>query len=119
VLTDAKVRASHRPSTSFGIVGSLRGAISGLLLTLYVSPHTEVLALPVEQIRDKIAGLRGQMRFLKEMAAQVEAAPDHQVSQTDPDARCMNSSGPGTGTVGYNLQAAGCGLGCLHTCSKS
>jgi transposase len=60
----------------------------------------------VEQIRDKIAGLRRQMRFLKEMAAQVEAAPDHQVSLTDPDARSMNSSGRGTGIVGYNLQAA-------------
>ena len=60
----------------------------------------------VEQIREKIAGLRGPMRFLKEMAAQVEAAPDHQVSLTDPDARSMNSSGRGTGIVGYNLQAA-------------
>ncbi len=60
----------------------------------------------VDQIREKIAGLRGQMRFLKEMAAQVEAAPDHQVSLTDPDARSMNSSGRGTGIVGYNLQAA-------------
>jgi transposase len=60
----------------------------------------------VEQIREKIAGLRGQMRFLKDMAAQVEAAPDHQVSLTDPDARSMNSSGRGTGMVGYNLQAA-------------
>lgn len=60
----------------------------------------------VEQIRQKIAGLRGQMRFLQDMAAQVEAAPDHQVSLTDPDARSMNSSGRGTGIVGYNLQAA-------------
>jgi transposase len=60
----------------------------------------------VDQIREKIAGLRGQMQFLKDMAAQVEAAPDHQVSLTDPDARSMNSSGRGTGIVGYNLQAA-------------
>jgi transposase len=60
----------------------------------------------VDQIREKIAGLRGQMQFLKEMAAQVEAASDHQVSLTDPDARSMNSSGRGTGIVGYNLQAA-------------
>jgi len=60
----------------------------------------------VDQIREKIAGLRGQMRFLKEMAAQVEEAPDRQVSLTDPDARSMNSSGRGTGIVGYNLQAA-------------
>jgi hypothetical protein len=45
----------------------------------------------VDQIREKIAGLRGQMRFLKEMAAQVEAAPDHQVSLTDPDARSITA----------------------------
>ncbi len=60
----------------------------------------------VEQIQDKIAGLCGHMRFLKEMAAQVEAASDHQVSLTDPDAKSMNSSGRGIGIVGYNLQAA-------------
>jgi len=46
------------------------------------------------------------MRFLQNMAQQVEDAPDHQVSLTDPDARSMNSSGRGTGIVGYNLQAA-------------
>lgn len=40
------------------------------------------------------------------MERQVEAAPDHQVSLTDPDARSMNSSGRETGIVGYNLQAA-------------
>ena len=60
----------------------------------------------VDQLREKIAGLRGQMRFLKDMAARVEEASDHQVSLTDPDARSMNSSGRGTGIVGYNLQAA-------------
>jgi len=60
----------------------------------------------VDRIREKIAGLRGQMQFLKTMAAQVEASPDRQVSLTDPDARSMNSSGRGTGIVGYNLQAA-------------
>lgn len=60
----------------------------------------------MDQLREKIAGLRGQMRFLKDMAARVEETPDHQVSLTDPDARSMNSSGRGTGIVGYNLQAA-------------
>lgn len=60
----------------------------------------------VDHIREKIAGLRGQMRFLQDMARQVEGAPDHQVSLTDPDARSMSSSGRGTGIVGYNLQAA-------------
>jgi hypothetical protein len=36
----------------------------------------------------------------------VQAAPDQQVSLTDPDARSMATSGKGTGIVGYNVQAA-------------
>ena len=34
------------------------------------------------------------------------AAPDQQVSLTDPDARSMATSGRGTGLVGYNVQTA-------------
>ena len=37
---------------------------------------------------------------------QVEAAPDQQISLTDPDARSMATSGKGTGIVGYNVQMA-------------
>jgi hypothetical protein len=46
------------------------------------------------------------MQSLKEMAQQVQAAPDQQVSLTDPDARSMATSGRGTGVVGYNVQTA-------------
>ena len=46
------------------------------------------------------------MAMLKAMEAEVEAAPDGQVSLTDPDARSMATSGRGTGVVGYNVQAA-------------
>ena len=46
------------------------------------------------------------MQSLKEMAQQVQAAPDQQVSLTDPDARSMATSGKGTGIVGYNVQTA-------------
>jgi hypothetical protein len=46
------------------------------------------------------------MQFLKEMERQVKAAPDQQVSLTDPDARSMATSGKGTGIVGYNVQTA-------------
>src|SRR6202790_2594393 len=49
------------------------------------------------RLKDKIAGLRRQMQSLKEMAQQVHAAPDQQVSLTDPDARSMATSGKGTG----------------------
>lgn len=59
-----------------------------------------------ERIGEKIAGLRRQMQFLKEMGCRVEAAPDGQVSLTDPDARSMATSGRGTGIVGYNVQVA-------------
>ncbi len=43
----------------------------------------------VARIRDKIAGLRRQMQGLQDMAKQVEASPDKQVSFTDTDARSM------------------------------
>jgi hypothetical protein len=36
----------------------------------------------------------------------VEAAPDQQLSLSDPDARSMATSGKGTGVVGYNVQTA-------------
>src|SRR3712207_9484115 len=46
------------------------------------------------------------MQALREMGQQVEAAPDQQISLTDPDARSMATSGKGTGIVGYNVQMA-------------
>lgn len=58
------------------------------------------------RLKEKIEGLRRQMRSLKEMGKQVEASPDKQVSLTDPDARSMATSGKGTGIVGYNVQIA-------------
>src|SRR5918995_1413308 len=56
------------------------------------------------RLKQKIAGLRRAMQSLKEMQQQVEAAPDQQISLTDPDARSMATSGKGTGIVGYNVQ---------------
>src|SRR6478752_1632184 len=58
------------------------------------------------RLKEKIEGLRRQMHSLREMGKQVEAAPDKQVSLTDPDARSMATSGKGTGIVGYNVQIA-------------
>ena len=58
------------------------------------------------RLKEKIKGLRRQMQSLKEIGQQVEAAPDKQVSLTDPDARSMATSGKGTGIVGYNVQIA-------------
>jgi transposase len=58
------------------------------------------------RLKEKIAKLREQMAFLDTMEAAMEAAPDRQVSLSDPDARSMATSGKGTGIVGYNVQAA-------------
>ena len=46
------------------------------------------------------------MQQFRELEQQVLAAPDQQISLTDPNARAMTNRGIGTGIVGYNVQAA-------------
>jgi transposase len=53
------------------------------------------------RIKEKIAKLREEMQRLKTLA--MLAAPDQQISLTDPDARSMATSGRGSGVVGYNV----------------
>ena len=67
---------------------------------------SDVAEARTSRINEKIAGLRRQMEDLKAMQEQVHAAPDKQISLTDPDARSMATSGRGTGVVGYNVQTA-------------
>lgn len=57
-----------------------------------------------ERLHGKIAALKAQMKELKEMEVRLTAAPDKQISLTDPDARSMKTRG--TGVVGYNVQTA-------------
>ena len=58
------------------------------------------------RLKDKIAALREQMKAFKALEVEVHAAPDQQISLTDPDARAMATNGKGTGMVGYNVQTA-------------
>ena len=58
------------------------------------------------RLNDKIAKLKEEMQRLKKLEAAMLAAPDQQISLTDPDARSMATSGRGSGMVGYNVQAA-------------
>ena len=58
------------------------------------------------RLKEKIAALREQMRDFQALEVQVHAAPDQQISLTDPDARAMATNGKGTGMVGYNVQTA-------------
>jgi len=63
-----------------------------------------VAQLKKGHLREKIAALKEQMQRLKAIEAQMHAAPDQQVSLTDPDARSMKSRDGGI--VGYNVQTA-------------
>src|SRR5271169_4118529 len=66
----------------------------------------EVAQAKSVRLKDKIAALREQMKTFQALEPIVTAAPDQQVSLTDPDARSMATSGRGSGVVGYNVQAA-------------
>ena len=66
----------------------------------------EVAEREAGRVKDKIAALRAQMRALQAIEPLVLAAPDQQISLTDPDARSMATSGRGSGVVGYNVQTA-------------
>src|SRR6266436_4825981 len=66
----------------------------------------EIAEAKSARLKDKLARLKQQMQHLREMEIAVQAAPDRQISLTDPDARAMATSGKGTGIVGYNVQTA-------------
>jgi len=68
--------------------------------------ESDVTEARTTRIKEKIAALRRQIQSLQEMEQQVQAAPDQQVSLTDPDARSMATSCRGTGMVRYNVQTA-------------
>ena len=60
-----------------------------------------------ERLQGKVQKMRQRMQELQGIKAQLETLPDHQLSQTDPDARAMTThSAKGTAMVGYNVQAA-------------
>jgi transposase len=60
----------------------------------------------VGRLNEKISQFRAQMQQLDAIGEQMRAAPDNQVSLSDPDSRSMATHGTGTGIVGYNVQAA-------------
>ena len=49
----------------------------------------EVAEIKSIRLKDKLARLKEQMQHLREMEIAVQAAPDRQISLTDPDARAM------------------------------
>jgi transposase len=57
-----------------------------------------------QRLSEKIEVLKKEIAKLKKHEAAMLAAPDQQLSLTDPDCRSMNTRG--TGVVGYNVQMA-------------
>jgi transposase len=67
---------------------------------------SEALAAKTTHLKEKLAKLKEEMERLKILEARMLAAPDQQISLTDPDSRSMATSGRGSGVVGYNVQVA-------------
>src|SRR4030081_953986 len=67
---------------------------------------SQALKSKTGRLKEKIAMLKEQMQRLEILKVQMLAAPDQQISLTDPDARSMATSGRGSGVVGYNVQIA-------------
>jgi transposase len=67
---------------------------------------SEALKSKTSRLKEKIEKLKEQMQRLEKLRVQMLAAPDQQISLTDPDARSMATSGRGSGVVGYNVQVA-------------
>jgi len=67
---------------------------------------SEALATKTTRLKEKLAKLGEEMQRLDGLEARMLAAPDQQISLTDPDSRSMATSGRGSGVVGYNVQVA-------------
>jgi hypothetical protein len=86
----------------------IEDSINRYLAALDTADREEPVVALAKKVRlnEKIATLKEQMQRLKEIEEQMNAAPDKQISLTDPDARSMATSGRGSGMVGYNVQTA-------------
>jgi transposase len=67
---------------------------------------SEALVAKTKHLKEKLAKLASELQRLKAIEAEMHAAPDQQISLTDPDSRSMATSGRGSGVVGYNVQVA-------------
>ena len=84
----------------------IESSINRYLVALETADGQEpvIAKAKTERLHDKIAALKEQMQVLRDIEVQLNAAPDKQLSLTDPDARSMKTRG--TGMVGYNVQTA-------------
>jgi transposase len=65
------------------------------------------IQIKTERLQGKIRKLRERMQELQGIKEVLQIQPDHQLSQTDPDARAMTTHRTkGNAMVGYNVQTA-------------
>lgn len=87
----------------------LEESVARYLSQLDTADHqmpTLALAIKTEHLKQKLAKLKDEMKKLRAIERKMLAAPDEQISLTDPDSRSMATSGRGSGVVGYNVQVA-------------
>ena len=98
-FTDGKMAHSMR---------RIEESIERYLASLDAADRDEPAAAQSKSVRinEKIAALKDKMKRLKDLETKMNAAPDKQISLTDPDARAMVLSGGRNGIVGYNVQTA-------------
>jgi transposase len=87
----------------------LEESVARYLSQLDTADHqlpSEALVIKTEHLKEKLAKLKEEMGKLDAYEKQMRAAPDQQISLTDPDSRSMATSGRGSGVVGYNVQVA-------------
>jgi transposase len=78
----------------------------GQLDTADLQDPSDTLTLKKARIEEKLEKLQSEMAKLAAIERQMLAAPDQQISLTDPDSRSMATRGRGSGVVGYNVQVA-------------
>lgn len=85
----------------------IEDSINRYLAALDTADQEEPAAAQAKTVRleEKIAALKKRRQARNELDVKMQAAPDKQLSLTDPDARAMKTRG--TGIVGYNIQTAG------------
>ena len=89
-------------------IQQIEEGIARYMAALETADRQETRAASSKSLRlhEKITGLKRLMSELQTLENTIGAAPDQQISLTDPDARSMATSGKGTGIVGYNVQTA-------------
>ena len=99
----------------------IEASISRYLVQMDTADRQEptIAKAKTERLQDKIAALKEQMQILKQVEVQLDAAPDKQVSLTDPDARSMKTRGTDAWSYPGYAQAfarASCRARCSPPC---